>query len=223
MDSYEDQVRVCTAHNRVSICRAGPDGCVWSVRPDDVRRVMAFQGSAYIAPPWWERYRGSVPEAYLRLVEREQAATSLSQYQPLLVPGLLQTREYAREVLRLSATAHQEPKLELRMRRQDLLRQADCPKFSVLLDESVLRRGRPEILEPQLDKLRDVASGTAPIAIRVIPSSLLSVDSPFLIVDPYDYVFVETAVGGRDDEDAAAYRWCFGEKWNMAEPLERFL
>lgn len=221
MDSYEDRVRVCIAHNSVGTCRE--ENCTWSVDPEDVRRVMAFRGSPYTPPPWWARFRGSVPEAYLRLVEREQAATSISQYQPLLVPGLLQTREYAREVLRQSATAHQEPKLRLRMRRQEMLRQADCPKLSFVIDESVLRRGRPEILEPQLDRLRSVLAGSAPVAVRVIPSSLMSVDAPFIIVDPYDYVFTETAVGGRDDEDPAPYRWSFGEKWNMAEPLGNFL
>jgi hypothetical protein len=176
--------------------------------------------------PWWEEYRGSVTDSYLRLVEHEQSAVEISQYQPLLIPGLLQTREYAREVLRQSATARQEAKLELRMRRQELLRRPGCPKMYFLLDESVLHRGLPEILQPQKEKLRAVLAGTAPVAISVIPSSLMSIDAPFMIVQPGSYVYAETAIGGQDDttsEDAAQYRWTFGEKWGMSEPLANFL
>jgi hypothetical protein len=172
---------------------------------------------------WWEEYQGIAAPAYLRLVEHEQSATAISQYQPLLIPGLLQTREYAREVLRQSATAHQEPKLELRMRRQEILTRQDCPKMSFLLDESVLHRGLPELLDPQLDRLREVLAGTAPVSVYVIPSSLMCIDTPFMIMDPSGYVYVETPSGGIDDEDAAHYRWVFGEKWGMAEPLWNFL
>lgn len=171
--------------------------------------------------PWWEAYRDVAGDAYLRMVECEQGATEIRQYQSLLVPGLLQTCAYMQEVVSSSALASQEPLIELRLRRQEILVRDDCPKMSFLIDEAVLHRGPPAILQAQLFRMERL-SATAPVTIRVMPAMLLTTDCPFAIFDPFDYVYCDTTDGGYESGKPGIYRWRFGEWWEMAVPLEQF-
>ena len=91
------------------------------------------------------------------------------------MPGILQTEEYALAVLRLSygegSAAERVPALvDLRTRRRDLLISEGAPKFSFLLDESVIRRlaGGPAIMSRQLMHLADQAD-LPNVTIRVVP------------------------------------------------------
>lgn len=172
---------------------------------------------------WWDVYKSTAHPDYLEMVSHEQAASEIMQYQSLHVPGLLQTPDYAREVLSFqNAPARAELLLELRMRRQALLSGAACPKMSVVLDEFVLKRGRPETLRYQLDHLR-MFTAIYPVQVRVIPAMLLAADPPFMVIEPGGFVFAEMADGGNSGGDADRTRWLFGEKWDMAVPLEEYL
>jgi hypothetical protein len=95
-------------------------------------------------------------------------------YAALLVPGLLQTREYASAVLRalqpdLDAEQFQRW-VDLRIRRQSLLYRAGAPALWALLDEAVLRRpvGGPDVMAGQLRRLAEAAEGPN-VTLQVVP------------------------------------------------------
>ncbi len=50
--------------------------------------------------PWWRQYSEVAPTTLLELIDYESAASAISQFEPMFVPGILQTEEYARAVLR---------------------------------------------------------------------------------------------------------------------------
>ncbi len=118
------------------------------------------------------RSNGPIPGWFADWVEIEAKATILRWWEPLLIPGLLQTEDYARAVLstwRRDSPDEVEAKVAIRLGRQSVLASAD---FRVLLDESVLHRriGAPEVMAMQLEHL--LTMGARPnITIQVIPGA----------------------------------------------------
>ncbi|WP_093838457.1 helix-turn-helix domain-containing protein [Streptomyces aidingensis] len=111
-------------------------------------------------PGWWHRFRDVLPDWFSVHVSLESAARVIRGFEPHLVPGLLQTEDYARAVLRAgSVTPTTEEETErhvaLRMARQSLLAREDAPHLWVLVDETALRRpvGGPGVMRGQIDKL----------------------------------------------------------------------
>jgi transcriptional regulator with XRE-family HTH domain len=93
-------------------------------------------------PEWWHAYRDVIPcwfEPYLGL---EQAASLIRGYETGFIPGLLQTPAYARALINggTSSGLVAERRVELRMRRQQLLRRPQPPRLWMLVDEAALRR-----------------------------------------------------------------------------------
>ncbi|ROQ94301.1 helix-turn-helix protein [Streptomyces sp. 2132.2] len=121
---------------------------------------------------WWNSY-GDIPYgAYIGL-EAEAAAIRL--YEPLVVPGLLQTPAYARAVIAgtipLITPEKAAARLQVRLRRQDRLRAPGDPlRLWIVLDESVLRRvvGSREVMREQLDHLNHL-SAQPHITVQVLP------------------------------------------------------
>jgi hypothetical protein len=95
------------------------------------------------------------------LVQLEAEAISLVNAQPLLVPGMIQTPDYARAVMRADDVAPEliEARLEARLLRRLVLDKARPPKFEIILDESVLRRplGGGAVMARQLRALLEIA------------------------------------------------------------------
>ncbi|MEU2116216.1 helix-turn-helix transcriptional regulator [Streptomyces sp. NPDC016459] len=116
-------------------------------------------------PGWWQRFHDVLPGWFSMYVSLEGAASLIRAYEPQFVPGLLQTGDYARAILRSGAVgggsdADKEEETErhvaLRMERQSLLTREDAPKFWVIMDETVFRRpvgAGPEVMRDQLDRL----------------------------------------------------------------------
>ncbi|MFC7306543.1 helix-turn-helix domain-containing protein [Streptomyces monticola] len=111
-------------------------------------------------PGWWQRYHDILPSWFSMYVSLEGAASLIRSYEPHFVPGLLQTEEYARAVMRSGAIGQtSEDEIErhvaLRMQRQELLDEDDAPRLWVVVDETVLRRtvGGPEVMRGQIDRL----------------------------------------------------------------------
>jgi len=121
--------------------------------------------------PWWEEYK-DLPNAAAAGLEAE--AAFIRQYAAQVVPGLLQTEAYAREVLqaiRGDDEAHDlERRLKLRMNRQVLLSESTTPQYLVVLDEAVLRRtvGGPLVMHTQLERLVEV-SALPQVTLRLLP------------------------------------------------------
>ncbi|WP_338674042.1 helix-turn-helix transcriptional regulator [Streptomyces sp. SCSIO 30461] len=111
-------------------------------------------------PGWWQRFHDVLPNWFSMYVSLEGAAGLIRAYEPHFVPGLLQTREYARGVMAggaLGTTSAEdiERHVTLRMARQDLLTRPEAPRFWVIMDETVLRRpvGGARVMRDQLDRL----------------------------------------------------------------------
>jgi transcriptional regulator with XRE-family HTH domain len=125
--------------------------------------------------PWWRGYGDVAPATLLELIDYESAASAISQLEPMVVPGILQTGEYAQAVLRASYgggySAERVPAMvELRTRRRELLTGEAAPALSFVLDESVIRRvvGSPAIMSRQLGHLADLA-GRPNVTIQIVP------------------------------------------------------
>jgi transcriptional regulator with XRE-family HTH domain len=93
-------------------------------------------------PGWWHRYSDLLPSWFETYLGLEQAASVIRNYELQFVPGLLQTRDYARAVTMLghSDPVEVERRVELRMQRQELLTGARAPTLWAVVDEAALRR-----------------------------------------------------------------------------------
>jgi transcriptional regulator with XRE-family HTH domain len=123
--------------------------------PDQVQEITNMARAAK-QPPWWAPYRGIAHPDYLTFISYETSASIIRNFQTNLVPGLLQTEEYAREIIN---DAKSNPQLlDLRLERQDRLIKPDGPELFFILDESAIRRvvGNEGIMRNQLDKLLTV-------------------------------------------------------------------
>ena len=121
---------------------------------------------------WWQE--SGLSPGMQNLIGQEGAAETIKEFEPLSVPGLLQTREYAAAI----TSAYVSPGdddfvrrvVETRMRRQQLLDDDNSPELVVVLDEAVLHRiiGGPAIMRRQIDHLIERAQHPR-LTIRVIP------------------------------------------------------
>jgi transcriptional regulator with XRE-family HTH domain len=109
-------------------------------------------------------------------VEIERDATSLRWFEPLLIPGLLQTEEYARGVLQAANPAFRDDEIgrlvSARMDRQSILTKDEPPLLWVILDEGVLTRpvGGARVMREQIDHL--LAAARLPrVVLQVVPAS----------------------------------------------------
>ncbi|GLX02403.1 helix-turn-helix transcriptional regulator [Microtetraspora sp. NBRC 16547] len=144
-----------------------------------------------VFPAWFGKWR-----------DKEQVATTLRTYEPLLIPGLLQTEAYARVVLRGDEAA-----VAARLHRQLILTRKDPPPpiLRCMIDEAVLHRpiGDPEVMREQLGHLVMV---TGPrLSVQVVPKGMHSgLLGGFLIATVEggaDVLYAETAVRGITTSD----------------------
>ncbi|MFF9089725.1 helix-turn-helix domain-containing protein [Streptomyces sp. NPDC014991] len=138
---------------------------------------------------WWHAYRGELPPTYRDFISLESQASAMRTLETTVVPGLLQTAEYARAVTRAAVKDLDEDRLdtlvEVRLARQDVLR-ADPPlTLSAVLDEAVLRRevGGPGVMSRQLERLMEAAS-LPQVRLQILPFTAgahIGLTGPFVI------------------------------------------
>lgn len=113
---------------------------------------------------WWDGFTANVAGALIDWVWLESRATHIYSFEVAVLPGLLQTREYAEAVIRAwdhsATTADIDRYVEVRMGRQRRLTDAEPVQLSTVIDEGALRRlvGGPEVMRAQLAHLRSVAT-----------------------------------------------------------------
>lgn len=118
--------------------------------------------------------RDVYPQWSYTLIETEERARSLQSYENHVVPGLLQTEEYARAVLGCEFPPVDEEEVERRvagrMDRQQVLRRTPPPALSFVIEETVLRRpiGGRDCLRRQVKHLRECA-GLPFVGLTVMP------------------------------------------------------
>jgi hypothetical protein len=174
---------------------------------------------------WLRQYRDELPEVYTDYISLEDDARSISNYESLLIPGLLQTEAYLRAHFRGThphATAEDiESRVGARMQRQVLLDRDTPPKLWAIMDEAAIRRlvGGRDVMRDQAQHLRETA--TRPnVTIQVVPfdaGAHPGMEGTFVILefaglaDP-SVVYTETAAGGlflEEDAELERYRLMF--------------
>ncbi|MFC8536312.1 Scr1 family TA system antitoxin-like transcriptional regulator [Streptomyces sp. NPDC057249] len=138
-------------------------------------------------------------------VEHEQEAVSLHSYQNQVVPGLLQTEDYARAVFK-SLYPPLEPeeveeRVKNRMQRRALLERKPRPMLSFLLEEVILHRpiGGPEVLREQIGRLREYAELPF-LSLQIMPTSRqthAALDGPMVLLETPDHDHVAYIEGQR--------------------------
>src|SRR5579863_10372824 len=114
-------------------------------------------------PGWWHSFRDVLPNPYEVYIGLEAGAASIRNFEPIVVPGLLQTADYARETFR-NGPIELDPEeverlLEVRVARQQILTRDDRPRLWAIIDEAVIQRvvGGNEVMHRQLRHLADAA------------------------------------------------------------------
>jgi transcriptional regulator with XRE-family HTH domain len=173
-------------------------------------------------PGWWQQFGDILPPWFQSYLGLEAAASLIRTYEVQFVPGLLQTADYARAVIRLGHGAASpnelDRRIELRTARQQVLRRPDPPQLWAVIDEAVLRRpiGGPDVMQGQIEALIE-ASRQPNIRLQIIPfhaGGHAAAGGPFAILrfpDPElpDVVYVELLNSAvylekRDDVDEYA-------------------
>jgi transcriptional regulator with XRE-family HTH domain len=126
---------------------------------------------------WLHAYQSDLPEQYTTYIGLEGEARSVWNYESLFIPGLLQTEDYARAVIGAGLPGARrediEPRVEVRMQRQDVLRNDSPLELWAIVDEAALRRqaGGPAVMQAQLRHLLDAVE-LPNITLQVIPFSV---------------------------------------------------
>ncbi|GAA1013848.1 transcriptional regulator [Acrocarpospora pleiomorpha] len=167
---------------------------------------------------WWEKESAALDQGYVAYIGFEAEATVMRNWEPHVVPGLLQTEEYARALLgHLVQPINQIPpiwshsRVEARMRRQRTHLFAPEPlTLQVIIDEPVLHRpvGDGAIMRNQLQYLDDIATRDN-VEIRITPEAtqVPMTTGPFVhftFRDFPDIVYLEDLTGGRFIEGVEA-------------------
>lgn len=124
---------------------------------------------------WWTRYSALFNTDVFRFFGLEHGAKNVRTYESLLIPGLLQSEDYARALMAADVTVRQveiDQRVQFRMRRQQLLDGDDPLSFCAVISEAALRQriGGREVLHAQLLHLAKVIeSHPDTIEVRVIP------------------------------------------------------
>ncbi|MFI6796668.1 helix-turn-helix domain-containing protein [Streptosporangium canum] len=177
------------------------------------RRILARPGS----PDWFTSWAEEI----------EPIALVLRSWDPLLVPGLLQTESYARQVFdhapRITSEEVEE-RVEARMRRRSILDKDDPPLLLVLVDEGVLRRrvGEPEVMCEQLGHLLEIARRPS-VTIQLVDRQCLSgMLGAFMIAElpngQPDAIHVDSSTEGQVSADPIHVT----SIWNRYEAIRRW-
>lgn len=205
LPSIEDAEKLCGIYELTSQDQAEIVALTTGLREEQSRRVILTRGLA---------------SAQQQIGELEAAATEIRAYQPCLVIGLVQTRDYVCALYAqadLGLTVEQTTAaVEARLRRQTVL---DDParSFTILHTEGALRwqLGGPTVMAGQLDHLAALAAEDRPnLRVGVIPWTTtvdVTTNSAFQLID-HDAVMITTEIAsmtptGRADVDAYRHRF----------------
>jgi transcriptional regulator with XRE-family HTH domain len=185
-------------------------------------------------PGWWHDSADILPGWFESFIGLEEAAAVIRSYQVQFVPGLLQTPQYARAVIKLGHEGVTEEELQrrvtLRVNRQKLLSRPESPHFWAVVDEAALRRplGGSDVMRGQIDHLIEVAQQPN-VTVQVVPflaGGHAAAGGPFCILrfaepDLPDVVYLEqltSALYLDRREDVDGYQMVMERLCVAAEP-----
>jgi hypothetical protein len=175
---------------------------------------------------WWRAY-GELSDMVKTFIDLETAAESIRVYEALLIPGLLQTADYARSILmvlqRDLSLGEINRQVELRIARQAILARTIPSSLYVVLDEAAVHRlvGQSEVMREQLRRLVE-ASEMPNVRLQVIPfkaGAHAGMVSPFQLLRFTDLsypevVYLENPLGDLyldPSEQTSRYRGLFNQ------------
>ncbi|MGW4466456.1 helix-turn-helix domain-containing protein [Micromonospora sp. NBC_01796] len=147
---------------------------LYGVHDDGERAVLLGLARDANEPGWWHRYGDILPQWFQSYLGLEAASSLIRTYEVQFIPGLLQSRDYARAVVllghRAAASEEVERRVNLRMARQQLLTRPDAPQLWAVVDEAALRRpiGGPEVMWGQINALIE-ATKLPNVRLQVMP------------------------------------------------------
>ncbi|QUX29835.1 helix-turn-helix domain-containing protein [Nocardiopsis akebiae] len=136
---------------------------LYGVDRADQREALLGLVSSANAQGWWHKYGDVLPNWFGVYVGLEEAASVIRTFEVQFVPGLLQSEDYARSVIRLSRTATSDEdvdsRVRMRMRRQRRFVEPDAPRLWAVVDEAVLHRpyGDTRVMREQIEHLVEMA------------------------------------------------------------------
>lgn len=233
----DDAARILECdRSKISRIETGQRG----IRPKELRELLAEYGVdekerlalAAIARHndrrgWWQSYEHVLSDAYEDYIIMESTASDISAYEPQIMPGLLQTEDYARAIAAADPayeTAQQQDEfVEARMARQQVLTQERPPQFWVILSEAVLHQmvGGRQTMQKQLLRLAEVSHDLRNVTVQVLPFSAgahaATSSGPVVIMRFPDapglgVIYIEALTGGvylEDQADVARYTLVF--------------
>jgi transcriptional regulator with XRE-family HTH domain len=189
--------------------------------PERMDAILELNTEGWLTQ-WWEWLKDSARHAaypgwFDRWPDFEAMARMLRWYEPLVLPGLVQTDQYARSVLRTRIGDTDEEISDMvaaRLARQSILDKDKPPTFWTVLDEGILRRpvGGPHVMREQLNRLAEIARRPN-VVVQVIPWGVGAHEglraAGFIIADFADHpsvAYQDTMVRGMiiDDSDEVA-------------------
>ncbi|HEX5496903.1 MAG TPA: helix-turn-helix transcriptional regulator [Mycobacteriales bacterium] len=198
--------------------------------------ALATQGAS-----WWHVYgEDAVPEWFSLYVDLEPAAKSIRTYEAELVPGLLQTRDYATAVYQATSAwedvAEIDRRVTVRMKRQAILDRPEPPNLHVVLNEAAILRqvGGAEVIAEQVAKLRKAAQRPG-VTVDILPLAAgahAAMATPFLILDFPDpaedpsVVYLDTPSSAaylQKPTDLTRYAAMFDQLLDRTTPLLEYL
>jgi transcriptional regulator with XRE-family HTH domain len=190
------------------------------------RESLTAMATEAQAQGWWVSFGGELPEDIRPLLSIEGGLIGRRDFQTMLVPGLLQTPDYARAVMDAVypgefAPHELERRVAARMVRQQILARVDPPHLHFILDQAILERviGRRPVMRDQLRRLLDVTENTN-VTIQILPKDIggsPGLEGPFSILslpDPVPDIGYTEGPGGslyiEDRERVRAWTLRFG-------------
>lgn len=180
---------------------------------------------------WWQHYKNDLPPEGIDYMRLESDAAKIMNFQPLVIPGIAQTPEYARIVIGRRTRPHPNDEdriVAVRMNRQKLLGRAEPPQFHLLVGEAAIRLtvGGRDVMHAQLQHLLSV-SRLPHVTLQVLPFEAgfyLGATGSYVILEfaapeSFSVVFLEILTGAlwiERDDLVQRHRQAFGDASDLA-------
>lgn len=204
--------------------------------PDDVRAELLAATAKDNGEGAWIQRAGGFVRRQGTVAQMESVTSHIRHFQPVLVPGLLQTHAYAQDVAAAAGAKDPVAIADQRMKRQQILTTPKAPAYSVVLDARALlcRFGDVSVIHDQLDHLATVVPTLPTVDLRILPLLQQWPVSPAVAFMVYEFkneesapvVWIEAPVGDSyfsDPSDVERHLALFNQLRAVALPQSESL
>lgn len=168
-----------SGHTAVSVADAMAYADIYGIEDETLRARLTELARHGRVRGWWSSYSSKVGPTAADVADAEDLATEIRTFQPLVIPGVFQTREYSAAVIDLrkslrpdDGTSSLEDVVALRERRKEILRRPNPPQVRAVIGEAALRTqvGGPSVMREQVERLLNLGERDN-IALQLLPFS----------------------------------------------------